>query len=123
RAQRDGRSRGAATEESHGPPAADSRYGLLPPLGAPRRVDGYVDAGAARGLAQHDGEIGSLRGVETLCDAEPTHLIEAPPGLADEDDADAPRRSDQGEEAAERSATDDRDGHAALHPPPLPAEQ
>src|SRR5215467_1829731 len=118
-----GRSRSATTEEYHGPPAADSRHGLLPHLGAPRRVDGHVDAGAARGLAQHDGEIGSLRGVETLCDAKPTHLIEAPPGLADEDDAGAPLGGDQGEEAAERSVTDHRDGHATLDPPPLHAEE
>src|SRR5215469_1812696 len=118
-----GRSRGATTEEYHGPPAADSRYSLLPHLGAPRRVDGYVDAGAARGLAQHDSEIGSLRSVDRLCDAEPTHLIEAPPGLADEDDAGAPLRGDQGEKAAERSVTDHRDGHAARHPPPLHAKE
>src|SRR5262245_36478777 len=113
----------ATTEEYHGPPAADSRHGLLPHLGAPRRVDGDVDAGAARGLAQPDRKIGSLRGVETLRDAEPTHLIEAPPRLAYEDDTSARLRGDQGEEAAERPVADHRDGHAALHPPALHAEE
>src|SRR5215831_8579340 len=97
-----GRPRRATTEEYHGPPAADSRHGLLPHLGAPRRVNGHVDAGATRGLAQRDGKVGSLRRVETFRDAEPTHLIETPPGLAYEDDAGAPLRGDQGEGAGQR---------------------
>src|SRR5215510_1675417 len=73
-----GRTRRATTEEYHGPSTADSGHGLLPHLGASRRVDGHVDAGASRGFLQHGGEVRAPRGVETLRDPEPSHLIEPP---------------------------------------------
>src|SRR5215469_1098641 len=118
-----GRTRRATTEEYHGPSTADSCHGLLPHLGTPGSVHDHVDAGASRCLPQERGEVRASRGVETLRDTEPPHLIEPPARLADKDHPRATLRGHQSEEAAERSVPDHRHAHAALHASALDSQE